>query len=136
MKFDYPFDEAELAAIATLPPKVQALADTYPTVFENFAADYQLPPLPPGTRVEHLEFYYGTENVTGPELFISDGELHSTELSADSNTNVIQVLGSDGWLYIKVEGYEILNRWLDACLPEFTNFSVEKQIQVLQAHLV
>ena len=132
MQLNYPFTDEELTAIAALPVHVQALADKYPKAFENYAVDWQSPELPPGTLIDPLEVFYGAEGTDGPELCWMDGVLSGDAINPERSPAVVQCLGIAGWLFIAVEGHVLINRWLDAVLPNFSTLSIDAHLQALQ----
>jgi hypothetical protein len=125
----YTISPADLEQIAKLPPEIAALAPKYPIQLVNVADSWNNKPLPENYIPRDIEVYCGdSEEVL---IYVLEGEiLDFNPVEADRKSTSLSVRIDGDFVYIEIEGKEILNKLGGVILPEIS-FSPEEILQNL-----
>lgn len=112
---NYPLTEQDREIIAKLLPEIAELADRYPSEILNAAENWHESPLPKDYQPRFIDVYCGNESV----MFVQDGELRFySPIPSQRNSVTLTVMIDSNFVYIEVEGKEILNKMGGITLPE------------------
>ncbi|SRR5579883_560170 len=112
----YPFSDYELRKIEQLPEEIADLAQKYPIDIVNVAESLEEPPFPENYIPEIIEVYYGDSEVS--DILVVQGEIRSfTTRELEENEAVIAVHIDGKWVYIEIEGKELINKLDGIVLP-------------------
>jgi hypothetical protein len=100
-----------------LPPDIASLADRYPVQLVNVADSWDKKPLPENYIPREIEVYC-TEDET-PRIYVFEGELIDfIPMEAERKSTSLTMIIDGQFVYIEIEGREILNRLGGVILPE------------------
>ena len=111
------FTDTEQAILDKLPLEVQGIFSVHPSVAENYLDAIALPALPEGKPLPLVEFYYNAK--PDPVLSVKD----SVALPGTSQSEAVEILeamGEDGLIWLKVLGHVLIRRTDWSNLPELS----------------
>ena len=106
-------------------------------VFENATAavqsDKDKPELTPDSKQQCLEFFY--DDLQTPKYVWIDGELiRNPEIT--NWFGILQIIGDDGALFIKIGSQIVLNRVQNWTIPEIVSNAIEQDFSALESTLI
>lgn len=100
-----------------LPLAIQVLKEKYPTYIANVAEYYFEPPLEASYKPTIIEIFH--DDATEPDITIVGNNLNIFEPGEANIDHPVTAIRVDGhWVYIEIEGEEILDRRGEFVLPE------------------
>lgn len=119
--------EYEHKIISKLPSEIASLADKYPIQVMNVANSWEIQPLPENYIPHYISVFCGDSEESS--IFFLDGELVDyTPVNVERKNTSLSVRIDGNFVYIEIEGQEILNKLGGVVLPEM-NFLSEEIIQ-------
>lgn len=116
--------EYERNKISKLPAEIAALADRHLIQVLNVADSWDKQPLPENYSPHYISVYCGDDEDSS--ILVLDGELiHYTPVKAERKSTSLSIKIDGNFVYIEVEGQEILNKLGGVVLPEI-NFSSQE----------
>jgi len=109
--------EYERNKIAKLPAKIAELADRYLIQVLNVADSWDKKPLPENYTPHYVSVYCGDNEDSS--MLVLDGELIDfTPVEAERKSTSLSIKIDGTFVYIEIEGQEILNKLGGVVLPE------------------
>lgn len=113
----YTISPSDLEQIAKLPPEIASLAPKYPVQLVNVADSWNRKPLPENYIPREIEVYCTDDE--NPCIYVFEGELIDfIPVEAERKSTSLTIVIDGEFVYIEIEGQEILNRLGGVVLPE------------------
>lgn len=117
----------ERQMISKLPSEIASLADRYPIQVMNVAHSWENRPLPENYIPHHISVYCG-DSEESSVLFLNGKFVDFTPVQVKRENTSLSVRVDGDFVYIEIEGREVLNKLGGLVLPEIS-FSPEELIK-------
>lgn len=119
------FTQAEQDKLLQLPEAVQRILEAYPSVAENYLRASSLPAFPESHQFGLFEVYYDCADI--PALMVKDTVLTRNKTETEADPTIIEIMGDEDVVFIKVADTIILKR-IPCALPEICSIYVDLEV--------